>query len=84
MGRLEIETNVTVAVREFLPTHVVHVGGNKPSLHFIWKVGQNEDEGELIHRCWQVIRTIESESPVYESQAVFHAILWLHRESCNP
>jgi hypothetical protein len=46
--------------------YVHHIGGNKPSLHFIWKVGENDLEGELINKCDQVIRSIESEIPVYE------------------
>ena len=46
--------------------YVHHIGGNKPSLHFIWKVGENDLEGELINKCNQVIRSIESEIPVYE------------------
>ena len=46
---------------------VVEVGGNKPSLHFVWRLGENDDdEGQLINRCSQVIRTIEAEAPVYE------------------
>ena len=45
--------------------YVHHVGGNKPSLHFIWAVG-DQMEGEMINRCTQVIHKIESEAPVYE------------------
>ena len=44
---------------------VHHVSGNKQSLHFIWAVGDQE-EGEMINRCNQVIRKVESEVPVYE------------------
>ena len=47
--------------------YVHHVGGNKLSLHFIWPVGDQE-EGEMINRCTQVIRKVESEAPVYERQ----------------
>lgn len=61
-----IEELIHEGLKEKCVHKVVHVGGNKPSLHFIWKVEQNEDEGELINRCCQVIRTIESEAPVYE------------------
>ena len=46
--------------------YVHHIGGNKRSLHFIWKVGENASEGEVIHKCNEVIRAIESEVPVYE------------------
>lgn len=45
--------------------YVHHVGGNKPSLHFIWRL-ENVSEGELINRCTQIIRKIEVEAPVYE------------------
>lgn len=31
--------------------YVHHIGGNKRSLHFIWKVGENASEGEVIHKC---------------------------------
>jgi hypothetical protein len=45
--------------------YVHHVGGNKPCLHFIWAI-EDREEGEMINRCSQVIRKIESEVPVYE------------------
>ena len=48
--------------------YVHHIGGNKQSLHFIWKVEENLSEGELINKCNQVIRGLESEIPVYEKR----------------
>lgn len=48
--------------------YVHHIGGNKQSLHFIWKVEENLSEGELINKCNQVIRRLESEIPVYEKR----------------
>lgn len=46
--------------------YVHHVGGNKPSLHFIWKIEEGTSEGELIKSCSQVILKIENEAPIYE------------------
>ena len=48
--------------------YVYHIGGNSQSLHFIWKVEENLSEGELINKCNQVIRGLESEIPVCEKR----------------
>ena len=50
--------------------YVHHVGGNQPSLHFIWKVGEKDSEGELLNKCNQVIRSIESNIPFYERRII--------------
>lgn len=45
--------------------YIHHVSGNRQSLHFIWAVA-NQEEGEMISKCSEVIRKIEAEAPVYE------------------
>ena len=46
--------------------YVHHIGGNKQSLHFIWRAVEELPEGEMINRCSEVIRNIEAEAPKYE------------------
>ena len=45
--------------------HYSHIpGGQKPALHFVWRVSENSEE--VIQNCIRVVRKIEAEIPNYE------------------
>lgn len=59
--RRRVHELIQELIREGLKEKCVHYvhnfGGNKASLHFIWKVKDTDLEGELIQKCIQVIRS---------------------------
>ena len=52
-----------LSVKCVLYTH--HIGGNKPSYHFIWKLLPDESSGALLEKCTQLILKLKEEMPTY-------------------
>ena len=45
-----------------------HVGGPKPSLHFVWKIKDGDSDGDRLNKCVSIIRKIEEDAPYYEKK----------------
>ena len=46
--------------------YLYHVGGPKPSMHFVWKIPNDETETDLINRNLNVISEIRKQIPTFE------------------
>ena len=63
---IEVELLLNTGLSQKCVHYVIHMGGNKPSLHFLWRLEENMTEEDTIKRCVQLIWKLEVEAPIYE------------------